>query len=92
MGGAWEKLVRTSITVLKSICPNYLFNDESLRCALMERPLTSVNMDFEDDLLMGSSIGYKPINEGKMNLRRHWNEVKLFRMRVMDNDRFDESW
>jgi len=100
MGGAWERLVRTTKTVLKSICPNYSFNDESLRCALMEaqfiinsRPLTFVSLDSEDDsaltpnhLLMGSSNGYKPIKEEKMNLRRHWNEVKLF------GDRFWQHW
>jgi len=56
MGGAWERLVRTTKTVLKSICPNYSFNDESLRCALMEaqfiinsRPLTFVSLDSEDN-------------------------------------------
>ncbi|XP_070854714.1 uncharacterized protein [Drosophila suzukii] len=100
MGGAWERLVRTTKTVLKSICPHYTFNDESLRCALMEaqfiinsRPLTFVSLDSEDDsaltpnhLLMGSSNGYKPIKEEKMNLRRHWNEVKLF------GDRFWQRW
>ncbi|XP_044316262.1 uncharacterized protein LOC123037810 [Drosophila rhopaloa] len=100
MGGAWERLVRTTKTVLKNICPNYSFNDESLRCALMEaqfiinsRPLTFVSLDSEDDsaltpnhLLMGSSNGYKPIKEEKINLRRHWNEVKLF------GDRFWQRW
>ncbi|XP_070854774.1 uncharacterized protein [Drosophila suzukii] len=100
MGGAWERLVRTTKTVLKSICPNYNFNDESLRCALMEaqfiinsRPLTFVSLDSKDDsaltpnhLLMGSSNGYKPIKKEKMNLRRHWNEVKLF------GDRFWQRW
>ncbi|XP_036347222.1 uncharacterized protein LOC118756574, partial [Rhagoletis pomonella] len=47
MGGAWERLVRTTKTILKGICPMYSFNDESLRSALMEaeyiinsRPLT----------------------------------------------------
>jgi len=56
MGGAWERLVRTTKTVLKSICPNYSFNDENLRCALMEaqfiinsRPLTFVSLDSEVD-------------------------------------------
>jgi len=92
MGGAWERLVRTTKTVLNSICSNYSFNDKSLKCALMEeqfiinsRPLTFVSLVSGDDsaltpnhLLMGSSNGYKPIKEEKMNLRRHWNEVKLF--------------
>jgi len=80
MGGAWERLVRTTKTALKSICPS--FNDENLRCVLMgaqsiinSRPLTVVSLDSEDDsaltpnhLLMGSSNGYKPITEEKMNL------------------------
>ncbi|XP_070135333.1 uncharacterized protein [Drosophila bipectinata] len=47
MGGAWERLVRTTKGVLKNICTSYSFNDEGLRNALMEaqfiinsRPLT----------------------------------------------------
>jgi len=35
---------------------------------------------------MGSSNGFKPIKEEKMNLRRHWNEVKLF------GDHFWQRW
>ncbi|KAM8701945.1 hypothetical protein ACLKA7_000710 [Drosophila subpalustris] len=75
MGGAWERLVRSTKTVLKSICPTYSFNDESLRSALMEaeyiinsRPLTFVSLESADDialtpnhLLLGSADGYKPV-------------------------------
>ncbi|XP_043069570.2 uncharacterized protein [Drosophila bipectinata] len=75
MGGAWERLVRTTKRILKNICPSYSFNDEGLRNALMEaqfiinsRPLTFVSLDSEDDaaltpnhLLLGSANGYKPL-------------------------------
>jgi len=53
------------------------------------RPLTFVSLDCEDDSaltpnhhLMGSSNGYKPIKTHNMNLRCHWNEVKLFEDRI----------
>ncbi|XP_044573578.1 uncharacterized protein LOC123257718 [Drosophila ananassae] len=56
MGGAWERFVRTTKGILKNICPNYSFNDESLRNALMEaqfiinsRPLTFVSLDTDYD-------------------------------------------
>ncbi|XP_070140454.1 uncharacterized protein [Drosophila kikkawai] len=62
MGGAWERLVRTTKTVLKHICPNYSFNDESLRSALMEaqfiinsRPLIFLSLDSEDDSALTSN-------------------------------------
>ncbi|XP_070138607.1 uncharacterized protein [Drosophila bipectinata] len=72
MGGAWERLVRTTKGILKNICPSYSFNDEGLRNALKEahfiinsRPLTFVSLDSEDDavptpnhLLLGSANGY----------------------------------
>ncbi|XP_043066489.2 uncharacterized protein [Drosophila bipectinata] len=100
MGGAWERLVRTTKGILKNICPSYSFNDEGLRNALMEaqfiinsRPLTFVSLDSEDDaaltpnhLLLGSANGYKPLPKEGMNLKRRWNETQRF------GDRFWQRW
>ncbi|XP_043067219.1 uncharacterized protein [Drosophila bipectinata] len=100
MGGAWERLVRTTKGILKNICPSYFFNDEGLRNALMEaqfiinsRPLTFVSLDSEDDaaltpnhLLLGSANGYKPLPKEGMNLKRRWNETQRF------GDRFWQRW
>ncbi|XP_043069435.1 uncharacterized protein [Drosophila bipectinata] len=100
MGGAWERLVRTTKGILKNICPSYSFNDEGLRNALMEaqfiinsRPLTFVSLDSEDDaaltpnhLLLGSANGYKPLPKEGMNLKRRWNEPQRF------GDRFCQRW
>lgn len=36
MCGAWERLTRTTNDILKAIFPTYSFNDETLRCAIME--------------------------------------------------------
>ncbi|KAH8335256.1 hypothetical protein KR067_000859 [Drosophila pandora] len=99
MGGAWERLVRTTKGIL-NICPNYSFNDEGLRTALMEaqfiihsRPLTFVSLDTEDDaaltpnhLLLGSANGYKPLPKEGMNLQRRWIETQRF------GDRFWQRW
>ncbi|XP_070138806.1 uncharacterized protein [Drosophila bipectinata] len=100
MGGAWERLVRTTKGTLKKIGPSYSFNDEGLRNALMEaqfiinsRPLTFVSLDSEDDaaltpnhLLLGSANGYKPLPKEGMNLKRRWNETQRF------GDRFWQRW
>ncbi|XP_070135330.1 uncharacterized protein [Drosophila bipectinata] len=100
MGGAWERLVRTTKGVLKNICTSYSFNDEGLRNALMEaqfiinsRPLTFVSFDSEDDaaltpnqLRLGSANGYKPLPKEGMNLKRIWNETQRF------GDRFWQRW
>ncbi|KAH8339646.1 hypothetical protein KR067_006442 [Drosophila pandora] len=100
MGGAWERLVRTTKGILKNICPNYSFNDEGLRNAVMEaqfiinsRPLTFVSLDTEDHaaltpnhLLLGSANGYKPLPNEGMNLQRRWIETQRF------GDRFWQRW
>ncbi|KAH8339623.1 hypothetical protein KR067_011866 [Drosophila pandora] len=100
MGGAWERLVRTTKGILKNICPNYSFNDEGLRNALIEaqfiinsRPLTFVSLHTEDDaaltpnhLLLGSANGYKPLPKEGMNLQRRWIEAQRF------GDRFWQRW
>ncbi|XP_044570431.1 uncharacterized protein LOC123257065 [Drosophila ananassae] len=98
MGGAWERLVRTTKGILKNICPNYSFKDEGLRNALMEaqfiiNSLTFVSQDTEDDaaltpnhLLLGSANGYKPLLKEGMNLQRRWIETQSF------GDRFWQRW
>ncbi|XP_036334764.1 uncharacterized protein LOC118745419 [Rhagoletis pomonella] len=100
MGGAWESLVRTTKTVLRSICPNYSFNDESLRSSLMKaeftinsRPLTFVSLESSDDialtpnhLLIGSADGYKPPCNDGMDLRQRWHPVQLF------GERYWQRW
>ncbi|XP_067634632.1 uncharacterized protein [Eurosta solidaginis] len=92
MGGAWERLVRTTKNILRSICPSYSFNDESLRCALMEvefiinsRPLTFVSLESSDDIaltpnhmLLGSADGHKPAFSDGMDLRQRWHKTQLF--------------
>ncbi|XP_053968820.1 uncharacterized protein LOC128870244 [Anastrepha ludens] len=74
MGGAWERLIRTTKAVLYKISPSQRFSDESLRSALLEvemiinsRPLTYLSLDYEDQepitpnhFLLGSSNGAKP--------------------------------
>ncbi|XP_044570129.1 uncharacterized protein LOC123257009 [Drosophila ananassae] len=100
MGGAWERLVRTTKGILKNICPSYSFNDEGLRNALVEaqfiinsRPLTFVSLNTEDDaaltpnhLLLGSANGYKPLPKEGMNLQPRWIETQRF------GDRFWQRW
>ncbi|XP_036329696.1 uncharacterized protein LOC118741829 [Rhagoletis pomonella] len=100
MGGVWERLVRSAKTTLRSICPSYSFNDEGLRCALMEaefiinsRPLTFVSLESIDDtaltpnhLLLGSADGYKPACSNDMDVRQRWRRVQLF------GDSFWQRW
>ncbi|KAH8328785.1 hypothetical protein KR067_013450, partial [Drosophila pandora] len=89
MGGAWQRLIRSIKIVLKSISPNYSFNDESLRNAMMNaeyvinsRPLTFVSLDANDDdaltrnhLLLGSADGYKPIVTKDSDARQRWHQT-----------------
>ncbi|XP_041632479.1 uncharacterized protein [Drosophila kikkawai] len=100
MGGAWERLVRSVKTVLKSICPTSNFNDETLRTALMEaenvinsRPLTFVSLDSGDDealtpnhLLLGSTSGYKRMADDNTDVRLRWQQTQLFA------DKFWSRW
>ncbi|KAL7739552.1 hypothetical protein ACLKA6_008678 [Drosophila palustris] len=100
MGGAWERLIRTTKGVLKAISPNYAFNDETLRCALMEaefiinsRPLTFVSLESSDDvaltpnhLLLGTVDGYKPICSDELDLRQRWHQSQTF------GDQFWKRW
>lgn len=88
MGGAWERLVRSIKTIIYKISPNMNFNDETLNNAMAKvefiinsRPLTFVSLDSGDGeaitpnhLLLGSSSGYKQINNEGVDLRLRWRK------------------
>lgn len=93
MGGAWERLIRTTKTVLYKISPSQRFSDESLRSALLEteliinpRPLTflSLNSCEEEPItpnhfLLGSANGAKPFCKAeKINLRMCLRQSEAF--------------
>lgn len=92
MGEAWERLVRSVKTTIYKISPTTNFNDETLRNAMAEvefiincRPLTFVSLESCDDealtpnhLLLGSSSGYRPIDNQETDLRLRWRQTQQF--------------
>ncbi|XP_053967349.1 uncharacterized protein LOC128868835 [Anastrepha ludens] len=93
MGGAWERLIRTTKAVLHKISPSQRFSDESLRSALLEvemiinsRPLTYLSLDYEDQepitpnhFLLGSSNGAKPFcKPEEISLKMNLRQSEMF--------------
>ncbi|XP_053960590.1 uncharacterized protein LOC128864857 [Anastrepha ludens] len=93
MGGAWERLIRTTKAVLYKISPSQRFSDESLRSALLEvemiinsRPLTYLSLDYEDQepitpnhFLLGSSNGAKPFcKPEEISLKMNLRQSEMF--------------
>ncbi|XP_053964223.1 uncharacterized protein LOC128867153 [Anastrepha ludens] len=93
MGGAWERLIRTTKAVLYKISPSQRFSDESLRSALLEvemiinsRPLTYLSLDYEDQepitpnhFLLGSSNGAKPFcKPEEIRLKMNLRQSEMF--------------
>ncbi|XP_053956229.1 uncharacterized protein LOC128861878 [Anastrepha ludens] len=93
MGGAWERLIRTTKAVLYKISPSQRFSDESLRSALLEvemiinsRPLTYLSLGYEDQepitpnhFLLGSSNGAKPFcKPEEISLKMNLRQSEMF--------------
>ncbi|XP_053969225.1 uncharacterized protein LOC128870597 [Anastrepha ludens] len=93
MGGAWERLIRTTKAVLHKISPSQRFSDESLRSALLEvemiinsRPLAYLSLDYEDQepitpnhFLLGSSNGAKPFcKPEEISLKMNLRQSEMF--------------